>query len=570
MRRSLCLLFLLPVFVYAQRTYKPEEISRLADLGRLWGILHYFHPAMADGSILTESLVVDNAASLANDPSAENFKRVVGGMLGRLKDGHTRIYSAPDEAKTNLFADSDSIKIYRLSNGVLYIACPVSVMKKSNPFQRMELSVAELAKTKGVVFDIRAKSFNESSYDKQFVDSFAKKYLRCLLSNSELKSVYAAFIQHNGFISQTIRKGYIYSSGWRSESYNDIYESNCYEQALQVPIAFVVNNAFSDYLSGFLQSLQYTGKCAIVYEGDPLLYNNQLITPVSLSENMNVLVKTGYKIIGNNHLVPGPDKIVPEIKMTSEFQEECGNFLLSFDPSLTVKQPANMEYTYPRPAVSNTMFVGTGERLLGLYNYWNVINYFFPNKHLSGNVWGSILNQYIPIFIAAKDTFQYFEAIRSLTSEIHDSHANNVGPIKNRNVLLEKYYYMPAVLVRRIGDKIYIIDVQKNNPSKSQVQIWDEVIKVAGMPVMQYAQRFRKYFSASNETGYYRDVCSWYLLAGERNSDADFTVNRNGKIFDVTLKRTVELSTGLSDTLMNFSVKYPVAKILPEILAILI
>ena len=37
--------------INGQRTYSEQEIKRLADLGRLWGMLHYFHPKMGTGEI---------------------------------------------------------------------------------------------------------------------------------------------------------------------------------------------------------------------------------------------------------------------------------------------------------------------------------------------------------------------------------------------------------------------------------------------------------------------------------------------------------------------------------------
>ena len=77
MRKFLLLVFFyLPILISAQRNYTDAEISRLADLGKIWGILHNFHPSMARGSISTDDLVSDAAANLANDPSAAILRSV--------------------------------------------------------------------------------------------------------------------------------------------------------------------------------------------------------------------------------------------------------------------------------------------------------------------------------------------------------------------------------------------------------------------------------------------------------------------------------------------------------------
>ena len=42
-------------------------------------------------------------------------------------------------------------------------------------------------------------------------------------------------------------------------------------------------------------------------------------------------------------------------------------------------------------------------RLLALFRFWNVINYFFPYKNLIGDSWETVLPRYIPKFEANKD-----------------------------------------------------------------------------------------------------------------------------------------------------------------------
>jgi hypothetical protein len=50
--------------VAAQRKYSMQEINRLADLGKLWGMVHYFHPKMGTGEVATDSLILGPAASI--------------------------------------------------------------------------------------------------------------------------------------------------------------------------------------------------------------------------------------------------------------------------------------------------------------------------------------------------------------------------------------------------------------------------------------------------------------------------------------------------------------------------
>jgi hypothetical protein len=59
MEHSYLLLFSILTFSFQDKEIiAQQKISRLADLGKIWGILHNFHPSMAKGFISTDSLVL--------------------------------------------------------------------------------------------------------------------------------------------------------------------------------------------------------------------------------------------------------------------------------------------------------------------------------------------------------------------------------------------------------------------------------------------------------------------------------------------------------------------------------
>ena len=47
---------------------------------------------------------------------------------------------------------------------------------------------------------------------------------------------------------------------------------------------------------------------------------------------------------------------------------------------------------------SSATYPDAGLRLLALYRYWNMIQYFFPYKHLIGEDWNKVLGEFIPVF----------------------------------------------------------------------------------------------------------------------------------------------------------------------------
>jgi len=63
-------------------------------------------------------------------------------------------------------------------------------------------------------------------------------------------------------------------------------------------------------------------------------------------------------------------------------------------------------------------------RLLSLFRFWNVINYYYPYKYLVGKPWDSILREMIPEMIDVSDTLSYHKALAKMSASINDSHGS--------------------------------------------------------------------------------------------------------------------------------------------------
>lgn len=72
-------------------------------------------------------------------------------------------------------------------------------------------------------------------------------------------------------------------------------------------------------------------------------------------------------------------------------------------------------------------FPDAGYRMLTLYRYWNIIQYYFPYKHLIEEDWKSVLEEFIPKFVNSKNQTEYTLTVLELISRVHDTHANIWG-----------------------------------------------------------------------------------------------------------------------------------------------
>ncbi|MEH3114410.1 S41 family peptidase [Pedobacter terrae] len=61
-------------------------------------------------------------------------------------------------------------------------------------------------------------------------------------------------------------------------------------------------------------------------------------------------------------------------------------------------------------------------RLLSLFRFWNVINYYYPYKYAIGKSWNAVLKEMIPVMIDATDTLSYHKALAKMSASINDSH----------------------------------------------------------------------------------------------------------------------------------------------------
>jgi hypothetical protein len=68
------------------------------------------------------------------------------------------------------------------------------------------------------------------------------------------------------------------------------------------------------------------------------------------------------------------------------------------------------------------------KRLLALFRYWNMINYFYPYKYIMDQDWDTTLVEFIPKIIGAENALAFTLACRELTTRINDTHAYFYSP----------------------------------------------------------------------------------------------------------------------------------------------
>lgn len=186
-------------------------------------------------------------------------------------------------------------------------------------------------------------------------------------------------------------------------------------------------------------------------------------------------------------------------------------------------------------AYASMKYPDAGYRILSLYRYWNMINYFFPYKNQIDEDWNKVLYDFVPQFIAAENELAYNLAALKLIAKISDTHAN----LWNSNGVLDKYKGMNTAPFKAkfIENKLIVSGFYVDTLDvKNKVKVGDEILTINGKKVEDLVKQFLPITAASNYDTQLRDLPNTFLL---RTNSASMTLgfkNEKGTFnFDVPM-----------------------------------
>ena len=177
-------------------------------------------------------------------------------------------------------------------------------------------------------------------------------------------------------------------------------------------------------------------------------------------------------------------------------------------------------------------------RLLALFRFWNMVQYYAPNRDITDAAWAGVLPALIPRFIEATDAAAYHLAVCELTASINDTHA-----VTSSTTLSGHWgQFITPFQARFIESQTVVTRVFDRLLQGADIRPGDVVTTVNGASTAALRERLRKYMTASNEGSLQRNLNAYVL----RTPVATFSVGiiRNG------VERQVPM-TGVSLTTWN-------------------
>jgi C-terminal processing protease CtpA/Prc len=174
-----------------------------------------------------------------------------------------------------------------------------------------------------------------------------------------------------------------------------------------------------------------------------------------------------------------------------------------------------------------------GYRLLAVFRYWNIIEYWFPNRDIIDRDWDEVLAVYLPVAAAADDVESYQLAMLQLIAEVRDGHANLYSADEFRPPVGE--CRLPVVVRHVEGKAVVTAYADSSIGAASGLLPGDVILKIDGADVTQLMQQWQPYYPASNQP--FREAAMARNLTRGPWGEVALEIERDGEISTLKANR---------------------------------
>jgi C-terminal processing protease CtpA/Prc len=199
-------------------------------------------------------------------------------------------------------------------------------------------------------------------------------------------------------------------------------------------------------------------------------------------------------------------------------------------------------------------YTDSGIKLLSVFRYWNMIEYFFPNRHLMDENWDTVLQEFIPRISETKDKKEYTLTLLELIGKIQDTHANVWGS----NKVISEFFgeKVVPIEVKFIENKLVVVKLQEVYKD-ANVQVGDIITVINGIKVEDWIKNNLKYFPASNYSAQLRDIAGKILRTNNETVQLTLeTISGNKEVTASTVPYKYFKNKPVSHKIINENIGY--------------
>ncbi|MFY1828340.1 S41 family peptidase [Myxococcus fulvus] len=532
-RLGLCLVFLLTSGAMASEApSKPEEaqaqlrLQRLTALGELWGQVRYRHPWMLSRRIDWDAAFVAAVPKVEAATSDEAFAEAVQSMLGALEDPATRVKSArppaalaPPTLRPLVGVEKDVV-VLDLRN--------LTTPEGPQTFWSLgEKLWGPVGKARAAVVDMRLRGFDEAA---AWSVSNAVDWMLPLFIDGELAVPGSRSSLHGGYKAQTGMDS-PYTTAF-NQDVSSVVEGHAGKTFARVVFLLDARSVVSPKVL----ALRATGRALFVGEGpvaNALAVDTQ---DVPLGSALVATVRTSETVLplGLDAEVPArADLSAPDAAYTRALalaQQKSK----PKGPSASARPEAQWR---PDNAYAEAPYPSRELRLLAAVRLWNVVELFFPYRHLMDVDWSQALPGMLKRFEAAQDAKEYALEVAKSARELRDGHVSLSG----HPAFKDLWGGIAAPIEARDIDGKVVVTSLSNASLAQGLQVGDVIEKVDAEPIDERIRRIDAIHQASTEAAT-RLFHIYLALAGPPDSEVTFTVLGEKGRREVKVKRPAAFS----------------------------
>lgn len=156
-------------------------------------------------------------------------------------------------------------------------------------------------------------------------------------------------------------------------------------------------------------------------------------------------------------------------------------------------------FQFDKKYYKGELFPEENKRILAVYRYWNMVEYFYHHKSKLTVSWDIRLKEFIKDILAVKTKEEYAIEFKKITKTIEDSKASFSQPVYDSII---GYAYCPF-RVKSVENKTIVVGKLS---SASELEIGDEIIEIDNQPIDLVRNFYRALVEGSNPAAVERNV----------------------------------------------------------------
>jgi hypothetical protein len=157
-------------------------------------------------------------------------------------------------------------------------------------------------------------------------------------------------------------------------------------------------------------------------------------------------------------------------------------------------------------AYRDSLVPDPGYRLLALFRFWNIVQYWSPYRDVAGEDWDRVLREYIPRLFTSGTRLEYEQTMMQLFARLHDGHANVWSAVDSRP---PRGTCRVAAPLRFLGDTLVVGAMSDGRGLANALRPGDIIRTIDDAPVDSLVRIWASYYGASNDAARRREIASF-------------------------------------------------------------